>query len=182
MLTNSISDPIVARAIQSGQLVVLRTDTIYGILASANNRQAIEKLYTVKRRSLDRSCIVLVANVDDIPNFNVAQQQKYLNLHAEYPTTIIAKAEGVFPDVPHQFDTLAFRVVFGGELAELIRQVGPLLAPSANPEGLTPASNIDEAFKYFGDQVSVYADGGRVTENSPSRIIRFDGDEMVVLR
>ena len=80
--------------------------------------------------------------------------------------------------------TLAFRVVpLGTVLSELIQCVGPLLAPSANLAGQPPATTINEAIAYFGDQVAVYVDSGEVAEAAPSRIIKFTDDgQLVALR
>jgi len=54
-----------------------------------------------------------------------------------------------------------------------LKTTGPLIAPSANPEGQTPASTINDAVAYFGDAVDFYVDGGTVTNNEPSKLIRF---------
>lgn len=164
-----------------GHLVVARTDTIYGVLARAADEAAVARLYHVKSRSPDKACIVLVVDVGDIPGLSRGQQELYLALHADRPTTVITAAADAFPHAVHNGSTLAFRLV-GGELAALIRQTGPLLAPSANPEGLPPATTIDEAEAYFGDRVAVYVDGGPVQGARSSRIVRFVGDETVVVR
>lgn len=165
----------------SGQLIIARTDTIYGVLARAEDPAAIARLYAAKRRAPQKSCIVLVASIDDIPGLTQPQKQAYLELNRHRPTTVITSADHLFPNAPHQHDTLAFRLV-AGELAELIHQTGPLLAPSANPEGLPPARTISEAMDYFGDAVSVYVDGGTAAGGAPSRIVRFDRDEMYIVR
>lgn len=181
MIKYSLNDPATVAALMSGQLVVARTDTIYGVLARAEDPAAIARLYAAKRRAPQKSCIVLVASIDDIPGLTQPQKQAYLELNRHRPTTVITSADHLFPNAPHQHDTLAFRLV-AGELAELIRQTGPLLAPSANPEGLPPARTISEAMDYFGDAVSVYVDGGTAAGGAPSRIVRFDRDEMYIVR
>ena len=85
------------------------------------------------------------------------------------------------PHTAHQNGTLAFRLVTSS-LARLIHQTGPLFAPSANPAGMSPAKNITEAIKYFGDVVSVYVDGGEVTTAVASRIIKLQDDDIVTIR
>lgn len=182
IIVKSITDLRTITAVQSGELVVARTDTIYGILASAQNKQAINKLYLARHRSLDKPCIVLIDHSDYIPNLTTEQRKTYSKLHHERPTTIVTPVPDDFlPHAPRRYHTLAFRVV-DGELAEMIKQVGPLLAPSANPEGLPPAQNIDEAISYFGEEVSVYVDGGHATQNIPSRIISFTNDTLEIIR
>lgn len=181
LITNTISDPRVSEALTSASLVVLRTDTIYGIVASATNCHAMERLYRAKHRPANESCIILVADISDIPGLTPTQRQHYLQLNAERPTSIIVPASNAFLHTTHQNGTLAFRLVTGN-LAHLIHQTGPILAPSANPAGMPPAKNITEAINYFGDMVSVYVDGGEVTSSVASRIIKLQADDIVTIR
>lgn len=67
------------------------------------------------------------------------------------------------------------------KLLALIRKTGPLVAPSANPEGLSPAKNIVEARKYFGENVPVYIDGGRKIGKA-STLVSLTGDTPIILR
>jgi L-threonylcarbamoyladenylate synthase len=77
-------------------------------------------------------------------------------------------------------DTVAYRVVRDDFLKRVVQAVGPVIAPSANPEGLPPARTIEEAKAYFGDAVDVYIDGGEVPEDiQASRIIEVAADGTV---
>jgi L-threonylcarbamoyladenylate synthase len=66
------------------------------------------------------------------------------------------------------------------ELRDFIKESGPLVAPSANPEGLAPAQTIDDAKTYFGDTVDFYIEGSVNTK--PSKIIKISGDTEEVIR
>lgn len=182
IITNQLTDPRVIHALRQGQLVVLRTDTIYGIVALTTNPAAVAKLYAAKHRTSSKSSIVLVSTHHAIPGLTPDQQRRYIAYSQQRPTTVITPAGDMLAHLPHQDGTLAFRAVPTGELASLVQQTGPLLAPSANPADQPPAKNIAEAIDYFGDAVSVYVDGGEVTAAQPSRIIRFDGGDVVTLR
>lgn len=180
--TTTLSDPQVSAALLAGELVVLKTDTIYGIVARASDAAAVERLYRVRRRQPHKSCILLTNDLADIPDLSSTEMQAYLRLHQERPTTLVSLAPpDLLPHLIRADGTLAFRLV-SGELADLIRQTGPLLAPSANPEGLPPATTISEAVNYFGEAVSVYVDSGQVTDTAPSRIVRFENGQVVTLR
>ena len=179
----TLTDPRVADILLGGGLAVIKTDTIYGILARADSPEAMRRLYTVKHRNSLKSCIILTTPAQAIPGLNDQQLADYLRLNQERPTSVVAPSAQIFPHLPHQQGTLAFRAVpEDSGLAELIHQVGPLLAPSANPEGLPPATTIREAMDYFGDTVDIYVDGGTAIATKPSRIIRFDGDDIVTIR
>ena len=136
MIVNNILDDSVISALKNEQLIIAKTDTIYGILAAANSEKAVERLYKVKRRSLDKPVIILVADIDDIPNLAPSIKRKYQEISKNRPTTIITKVSPNFlPHLPRNGGTLAFRVVPESPLAELIRTVGLLVAPSRKSIG-----------------------------------------------
>ncbi len=75
-----------------------------------------------------------------------------------------------------------FRLPSPKPLRNLLLKTGPLIAPSANPEGLSPSKNIEEAKKYFGDSVDFYVDGGEI-EAKASKLIKLNNDgSIIVLR
>jgi L-threonylcarbamoyladenylate synthase len=74
---------------------------------------------------------------------------------------------------------IAFRIPDEESLRALLLDVGPLVAPSANPEGQPPASNIQEALDYFGESVDYYVDGGQVINAEPSKIIKISNSIQV---
>ena len=78
--------------------------------------------------------------------------------------------------------SLAFRFPPKKSLLSLLKKVGPLVAPSANPEGQKPAATIKEAQKYFSDKVDFYVDGGKIN-SLPSTLIKIEKDNKIsVLR
>lgn len=184
MILEDIIDPRVSQALLASQLVVLKTDTIYGILARASDSAAVSRLYRDRPRSPQKSCILLVSNINDIPGLTPEHQATYMELSRSRPTTVIVNTNQDFmPHLVRQQGTLAFRFIPPSKLADLIRLTGPLLAPSANPENQPPAIDIDQAMTYFGDKVSIYVDDGRARDTLPSKIIAIgDGDEIKVIR
>ena len=185
MITNNLLDATIIEALRADKLVVAPTDTIYGLLTRADSPRAVDELYRVRQRDRTKSCIILLGSTNDIPEITADQRHIYNQLCRERPTTIVVRVSpDVMPHLVRTDATLAFRVVPSGTaLSELIRLVGPLLAPSANLAGQPPATTINEAIAYFGDQVAVYVDSGEVAEAAPSRIIKFTDDgQLVALR
>lgn len=177
MITKNILNDNVISALQSDQLIVAKTDTIYGLLALANSKKAVDRLYKTKHRPLDKPVIILVANINDIPNLTDSIKLEYQEISKDKPTTIITEVDSDFlPHLPRNNNTLAFRVVPESSLAELIRTVGLLVAPSTNPSGEEPAKNITEAINYFHELVLIYVDSGEVANIRPSQIIRINKD------
>jgi tRNA A37 threonylcarbamoyladenosine synthetase subunit TsaC/SUA5/YrdC len=78
--------------------------------------------------------------------------------------------------------TQPVRLPEGKEINQLLKQTGPLLTSSANLASKPPANNIEEAQKYFGDEVNFYVDGGNLSDRKPSTIIRVIDDAVEVLR
>lgn len=160
-------------ALRKGGVVVVRTDTIYGVIALASNESAVEKVYSVKHRNLTKQCIILV---DEVPEDSpYAQYINDFSGNAVVPTTIVVPAHDEATWVLRGGDTIAYRVTRDPLLKAVIKEVGPVIAPSANPEGLEPARTIQTAKEYFGDTVDVYIDGGEVPKDvAPSEILSVD--------
>jgi sua5/yciO/yrdC/ywlC family protein len=185
VITKNLLDTAVIEALRADKLVVAPTDTIYGLLARADSPRAVDELYRVRQRDRTKSCIILLSSADNIPELTTKQRHIYDQLRHERPTTIAARVSPDFmPHLVRTDATLAFRAVPPDTaLSELIQLVGPLLAPSANPGEQLPATTVNEATAYFGDEVAVYVDSGEIKGVMPSRIIKFtDEGQLVALR
>ena len=102
--------------------------------------------------------------------------------HAGIAITATAGGGGVAAggSVARGGDSVAYRVVRNELLRQVVEQVGPVIAPSANPESKPPAKNIAEAKAYFGDTVDLYVDGGEVPRTvHASQIVRVKPDGTV---
>lgn len=163
-------------ALHSGGVAVIRTDTLYGLVARADNEDACNYVYVLKKRRPTKSCIILIANPSDC--YGDAEELSYDISHIhDIPTSFLISS----PHAPSWLlcanNDLAYRVPADEGLRELLRQTGPLIAPSANPEGAPPARTISEAKAYFGDDVDIYVDGGEVPlDINPSRLLRLHKD------
>lgn len=156
--------------LREGGIAVLKTDTLYGIVARSDDEQAVKRVRAVKKRSPDKSLIVMLAQAEDAYNGAEILQAYSDGIH---PTSIIVPSPHAPAWLRHQDGTVAYRIPVDTQLQELLSQTGPLVAPSANPEGLPVALTIDEARMYFHDMVDYYLDGGVVEPDiAPSRLIR----------
>lgn len=160
---------------QAGGVAVLRTDTLYGLVGSALNPETVARVKSLKDRPNDKPFIVLIADTTDLDKWGVTltfQQQAAINKYWPGPVSLI---------LPTREGNLAFRLPVDDSLRVLVGQTGPLVAPSANPRDLPPATNITEAKAYFGDQVDFYLDGGECS-GQPSKLIDLTGEEEKILR
>lgn len=183
ILTTDYLDKSVAAALRQDAAVVLRTDTIYGVVAMASSQVAVEHLYQLKNRDSAKAMIILVASLNNIPELSPTLSAHYQELTADKPTSLLVPVQDQPDWLTRSLNELAFRVPKLPELQALIREVGPLVAPSANPEGQPVASTVKQAVSYFGDDVAVYVDGGEVPiDASPSRLIRLNGSQLEIVR
>lgn len=173
---SSLSDPAVAAVLDAGGIVIARTDTIYGILARADNREAVQRVFGVKSRSDYKSPIVLIASREQmIVPLPVREYELSLKVWPGKVTIAIPVDTGSAPEWLHRGNSeFGHRMPDDDELRSLIAATGPLIAPSANRETEEPAMDIDQAKAYFGDDVDLYVDGGPVEDNTPSQLLRID--------
>ncbi|MCX6757265.1 MAG: L-threonylcarbamoyladenylate synthase [Candidatus Nomurabacteria bacterium] len=178
----------IIKILKNDGIGIIPTDTLYGIVGSAFSKKAVERIFEVKNRPKESALIVLISSIKDLEKFGVSFDNKILNkfwpakvsVILEYQNKNLAKK---FEYIHRGKNAIAFRLPNKKSLIELLKKTGPLVAPSANPSGLVPASNIKEAKKYFGDNVDFYVAGGTIKSNEPSTLIKVNKDgEIQVLR
>lgn len=171
---SSVNDPEIARILAAGGIGVLRTDTLYGVVASANNESAVQRVYELKGRDDHKSPIVLIADAKQIYDEISAPHTTYIQTVWPGPVSIIVPAQVAPGWIQRGNESVAYRLPNNHELQTLLTVTGPLIAPSANPQGMQPAMTIQEAMDYFSDRVDFYVDQGTVESPKPSTIIRLE--------
>lgn len=177
----------VIEILKSGQLAVIPTDTQYGLIASALNKPAVEKVYKLRRRNPEKPCIILISSLDDLKLFGIDLNHQprtmnhLLSLWPNPVSVVLPVSDNNFAYLHRGTNSLAFRMPKNQDLLEIISASGPIIAPSANFEGYPFAKTIDEAKQYFGDQVALYIDQGKL-ESLPSTVIKIEDGKIEVLR
>lgn len=191
--------------LNDGGIGVIPTDTLYGLVASALDRDAVERVYRVRGRDEGKPCIVLIPEISDIDRFfchpelvegsslssadsSVRRLSRNDKNNEMLGRVWPGKVSVILPCPDEKWGylhrgtgTIAFRVPDKPELQELLREVGPLIAPSANPQGMPPAKTIEEAEGYFGDDADFYVDGGTL-DSEASTVVRFTDGKFSVVR
>jgi len=171
--------------LKEGKVGVLPTDTIYGICASARNKESVERVYALRGRDTDKPCIILVHSREALAEFALEVDSAIESLLSRVwpgPVSVVFECSGEQLHYLHRgTNTLCFRVPANENLRELLKQTGPLIAPSANTQGEPPAATCEEARRYFGDSVDFYVDGGE-QKSEPSTVIELTPDGYQVLR
>jgi L-threonylcarbamoyladenylate synthase len=174
-------DEAIIHLLSRGGIGVLRTDTLYGVVAKADDEAAVEKVYAAKGRTPTKSPIVLIGSTSQL--FETYDEQTLERLKKLWP----GKNSVILPSktptwIVRGNASIAYRLPADKNLRELLLKTGPLIAPSANPEGEMPAMTIDEAKMYFGERVDFYVDSGEVTDETPSKLYRLQEDGLERLR
>lgn len=164
-----------------GEVAIIPTDTVYGVVARASDQAAVTRLYKLKHRESKPGTLV-AANIDQLINLGI-------------DSLFLKKAEKLWPGaisviIPcdqnmnylHQgVGSLAIRIPDNQWLLKLLRQTGPLLTSSANQPGEPPATTAAKAKAYFSDQIDWYEDGGYINRE-PSTIIEITEDTIQIIR
>ena len=146
--------------LRKGGVVVMPSDTIYGIFASALLKEAVGRVYEIKKRNPKKASIILLGEISQLDIFSIKLNNSQERIIKEFwpgrITLIFSSPSTKFRYLDRGKKSLAFRLPKERWLRKLIVKSGPLLAPSANPEGLPAAKTKEEARKYFGGKVDFY--------------------------
>lgn len=162
-------------AIGRGELVVIPTDTVYGIAADAFSPSAVQKLLDAKGRGRQSPPPVLVpgeATLDALAEQVPDAVRTLVAAHWPGPLTVILPARPSLAwDLGDTGGTVALRMPDNHLALELLNDTGPLAVSSANLTGNPAATTAEGALAELGDSVPVYLDGGPTAGNLPSTIV-----------
>ncbi|HZM66926.1 MAG TPA: L-threonylcarbamoyladenylate synthase [Nakamurella sp.] len=194
MTTFDCADPVARRAgleaaalaARSGTLVVMPTDTVYGIGADAFNTAAVRSLLAAKGRGPDMPVPVLVGSWSTIDGLVLAVPPVARTLiEAFWPgglSLVIEHAPSLSWDLGDSRGTVMVRMPLHPVALDLLRLVGPMAVSSANRSGRPPARTAEAARDQLGDDVAVYLDGGPTPLGVASTVVDLTAGVPRVLR
>lgn len=185
MKVYKIQDLNLTVAIKNGAVGILPTDTLYGIVGRAESKAAVKKIYHLKERNLQKPFIILIGSFLDLRKFGIKPDErvkKFLRQIWPGKVSVILSCQSKKLAYLHRGKkSLAFRLPAKKSLRKLLQKTGPLVAPSANPEGQKPAKTMAEAKKYFGEEVDFYVAGGRLP-GAPSMVVEIKNGKINLIR
>lgn len=174
--------------LRSGGIVIVPTDTVYGLVGDAANEEVINNLFQIKQRSREKAFPIFVKDVAAARKYAYISDAKSRFLKKIWPgpiTAIFHRKDGLPPILTGGLDTIGIRIPRHYFLAKLIsRMDGPLVQTSVNVSGQAPiksAADIEGIFWHSKYGVEYMADGGTL-ETNPSAVIDFTGKNPIVLR
>lgn len=201
---NEESLQLAAQIINAGGVIVVPTDTVYGVACDPFNEDAVTKIYQLKRRPRTKALQILMSSVSDLEK---------LGLYLPSPLDVLAEKflpGGYSPIARAKKDSVAtrlatlckadesseqnkiqaeatqgVRVPDCPELMQILRVTGPLAASSANRSGNESADSVEEAVAAFGDEIPLYLNAGPTRSHVASTVVGADAsdkDGIVILR
>lgn len=193
---NEESLQMAAQIINEGGVIVVPTDTVYGVACDPFNEAAVAKIYELKRRPRTKALQILMSGVEDLEK---------LGLYLPSPLDILGKkflpggyspiARAKKGSVASNLATLCktnesseqnkiqaeatqgVRVPDCPELMQILRVTGPLAASSANRSGNESADSVEEAFAAFGNEIPLYLNAGPTRSHVASTVVGADSND-----
>jgi L-threonylcarbamoyladenylate synthase len=175
----------IIKILKEGGIGVLPTDTIYGLVGSALKKETVERIYKIRKRERKKPFIILISGPQDLKIFGIKIKPFQKELIKKFwpgPYSLIFDCKSEKFEYLHRGKkSLAFRVPKPKWLRKILKEAGPLVAPSANLAGMPHSKTIREAKKYFGESVDFYFDARKI-DKKPSTLIDIRKKEIKILR
>ena len=176
-----------AQIIKKGGIVVFPTETVYGIGTNGLDENAIQKLYEVKQRPLNKPISLLVNNIEMVEKIakNITEvEYKLMEKFFPGPLTVILEKRDIVPDIlTSNTNTIGVRMPSGEIAKKLIEFAGvPIATSSSNISGKPSGTNITDIKKDFEGKVDCFIDNGESELGIPSTVIRIIDNIPHILR
>lgn len=176
-----------AKIIKEGGIVIFPTETVYGIGTNGLNEKAVQQLYEVKQRPLNKPISLLVNSIDMIEEIAKDITDIEYELIKEFfpgPLTIILKKKDIVPNIlTANQDTVGIRMPANKIALKLVDYAGvPIATPSANISGRPSGTNIKDIMEDFDGKVDYFVDGGPSKIGRASTIVKIEKGIPKILR
>jgi L-threonylcarbamoyladenylate synthase len=176
-----------AEVIKKGGLLSFPTETVYALGADATNEKAVEKVFGLKKREMDKPMAVFLSGPEELNRFVRAVSSPATKLMESFwpgPLTLIFKAKtGMLDYLTGREGKLGVRVSSSGLVQMLLSKTKtPLTATSANLSGKKEPVSAGEVLRYFGGKIDLILDGGPAKKGLPSSVVDVSGDVPILIR
>ena len=177
-----LDDIELVQLIKSGAIGVLPTDTVYGLVGSARMPSILDQINVLKGRE-QKAGTMLAGSVDQLIEFGLdpLALNKVAHLWPN-PISVVIDCDNSVINQIQGSGSVAVRIPANEQLRSLLLATGPLVTSSANLSGKQVVSKIEQATKIFGENVSFYVDGGDLSDNAASTIVKLSGDKLTIIR
>lgn len=185
MISDSIE--LAIKTLKQNELIAIPTETVYGLAGNAFSEEAVNKIFSLKKRPLHNPLIVHISSIHYLNTIAINIPDKALQLAQKFWPGSLTLILDKHPNVPYIVtagnEKVAVRVPNHPLTLELLKQLTfPLAAPSANPFGSISPTSAKHVFDYFSDQLEVILDGGNCISGIESTIVGFENNEPIIYR
>lgn len=180
---------VIKKISENGTVIALKTDTVYGLVANANDKTAVEKIYNLKKREHKKPLGIFIKNINELDKYvdMIEIPKNVLDLiNLNWPgalTVIFKKKIGVFDYLTSGKSTIGIRIPNNTFLLDLLNNIPfPLVQTSCNISGEEPYLDATTIVNVFGNSIDMIVDGGKVINNVASTIIDVSSGDINVLR
>ncbi len=176
---------LAAEIINSGGLVAIPTETVYGLGGDGTNPSAAKKIYEAKGRPSDNPLIIHIAEPSDAEKY-IYTNELYYKLASKFmpgPLTVVMKARDIIPtETRGGLSTVAVRCPSNPSANAIIKESGvPIAAPSANLSGKPSPTTAQHVIEDMTGRIDMIIDGGDCEFGLESTVISIDNDTSVTL-
>lgn len=171
--------------LRSGGLVAFPTDTVYGVGAWAFDNAAIEQIYLVKERAVEKAIPVLIGEIEQLSEVVAEIPPSALRLTARFwpgPLTLVLPRHPKLPPAISATPTVGVRLPDHVVARALLRAAGPMAVTSANLSGRASPVTADQVLEQLGGRIPLILDGGATPGGVPSTVIDCSGASPRLLR
>ncbi|KYK26320.1 hypothetical protein AYK20_09075 [Thermoplasmatales archaeon SG8-52-1] len=172
-------------ALKKGRIIVYPTDTLYGLGADIYNKDAVKKIFDIKKRPIDMPLSVAVSDFSELDKIAYTNDKirKIVNSFLPGKLTLILKKKNCVPNIlTGGIENVAIRIPDCDITLKLLSEFGPITATSANIHGLkTPGIISDIRMQFKESDVDLYIDIGELN-GQPSTIIDMTRKQIKIVR
>ncbi|MDI6860779.1 MAG: L-threonylcarbamoyladenylate synthase [Caldisericia bacterium] len=175
----------IKKFLENGGIGIIPTDTVYGLCCNALNKDAIKRVYKIKKRDLSKPLVLFVKDEKEIERYGVVDESSRKIIEKFIPgetTIVLKKKDPNFSISLKKFDTLGFRIPKSEFIINLLKSLDfPLATTSANISGEKTPTNLDGLKRIFNGVVDFIVDGGELG-GVPSTVVEVVDGNINVLR
>ncbi len=184
-----VNSKIISEALYNGEVVIIPTETVYGIACDARNNNAVQKIYEIKGRNFDKPLQIMVSKIKIAEKFLEFDERSksYADKYLPGALTMVLKKKdnsNLSPFLNNNNDTLGLRIPNHKTLLEMLDMLDfPIAATSANLSGGKDNTTCEEAINALKDkEINFALDGGKCLFSKPSTVADFTSQEIKIIR
>ncbi|MCW8853610.1 MAG: L-threonylcarbamoyladenylate synthase [Gammaproteobacteria bacterium] len=174
---------LAAQQLQKGNVIAYPTESVIGLGCHPLDKLAVQKLLTIKQRSVDKGLILIASHIEQLLPFIDVNEQQFNKLQqkTDKPVTWLVKASPLTPCwLTGNHKKIAVRLTQHPLCKQLCETTGyPVVSTSANRSAQPAAKTILKTRQYFGDMVDYYLSGDIQGYSKPSEIRDLETDEII---